>query len=85
MDWIMELGIALCMVIVVGGITFYFAVGKTVLKINQEEEKQRKVHARMDALERRLADLQEIVLSLDERAGKARPARTPEPTPVQME
>lgn len=73
MGWIVQLGIALSMIIVVGGLTFYFAIGGFITKMEREEAKQKEDHDRMDALERRLSDLQDIVLALDEKAGNLRP------------
>ena len=68
MGWIMELALATCLVIVTGGVVTFWMIKKFHQLDQQDGNKKLDGFAdRLETLERRVNDVQEVVLSLDDR------------------
>lgn len=70
MNWITELGIALSLVVISGGFMAYLIISKVfrwIKEMEGHEKSNKDLEKRIKTLEQRLADMQEIMLSIDER------------------
>jgi hypothetical protein len=68
MGWITELALAACLVIITGGVTTFWMVKKFHQLDQQDGDKKLDGFVeRLETLEKRVNDVQEVVLSLDDR------------------
>ena len=68
MTWIVELGIVTCLIIFTGGFTLYWLIKKMhQLDENSGGKKLDGISDRLQTLEKRMNDVQDVVLSLDDR------------------
>ena len=70
MSWIVEVTIAICVVIVTGGLTFYIVMSRMMRKVPGADDgsgRAGELEKRLSALERRMTDVQDVLISLDEK------------------
>ena len=70
MDWIIEAGIALSMVALTGGLMAFLVISTAFRKIKEIEAQKSdltKLKDRLKELEQRVTDMQDVVLSVDEK------------------
>ena len=68
MSWIVEATIAVCVVIATGGTTFYLVMSRMMRKLpDADGSRLNGIEQRVAALERRMTDVQDVLISLDEK------------------
>ena len=63
----MEIGIGICLIIFAGGLVSYIHVRKKREGKGMSPERAKRMESRLDAVDQRLNDLQEVIITLDER------------------
>ena len=72
-SWIIQIAVAVCGIIIVGGFTAYFLMTRMMRSIPEMEAGRKRVGEltkRVDQLERRITDIQDVVITLDDRLKK---------------
>ena len=62
----MEIGIGICLIIFAGGIVSYIHLRKKREGKGMSPERAKRMESRLDAVDQRLNDLQEVIISVDE-------------------
>ncbi len=63
----MDIGIGICLIIFAGGFVSYIHVRKKREGKGMSPERAKRMESRLDAVDQRLNDLQEVIITLDER------------------
>ena len=63
----MEIGIGICLIIFAGGLVSYIHLRKKREGKGMSPERAKRMESRLDAVDQRLNDLQEVIITLDER------------------
>lgn len=68
----MEIGIGICLIIFAGGLVSYIHLRKKREGKGMSPERARRMEERLETVDQRLNDLQEVIISLDERLSRDR-------------
>ena len=68
----MEIGIGICLIIFAGGLVSYIHLRKKREGKGMSPDRARRMEERLDTVDQRLNDLQEVIISLDERLRRDR-------------
>lgn len=68
----MEIGIGICLIIFAGGLVSYIHLRKKREGKGMSPERAKRMESRLDAVDQRLNDLQEVIITLDERLRRDR-------------
>ncbi len=68
----MEIGIGICLIIFAGGLVSYIHLRKKREGKGMNPERAKRMESRLDAVDQRLNDLQEVIITLDERLRRNR-------------
>ncbi|MDE3257584.1 MAG: hypothetical protein OYM47_07100 [Gemmatimonadota bacterium] len=63
----MEIGIGICLIIFAGGLVSYIHLRKKREGKGMSPERAKRMESRLDAVDQRLNDLQEVIITMDER------------------
>ena len=68
-----EIAIAICLIVIVGGTVSYVHERLRKLAKGVKPDRAEKIESRLEALEKRITDIQDVILSMDDKLDVGRP------------